>query len=237
MSENSESFVAANQLVSFDKDALGGFYIHSWHPSKTEMGAYGVDSRVLSLISLVDGRMTLQTPVVDSIGTMLMKGVGTDDSGRIFATATVIEMFSLASSIPDFEKQYKSVSDIPADFIQAASDEIKVFLYSSRQTIQVLGEPEFDDESDDGTWLSLPIQLSEVTHEMEIEINGKWVPYTLRVPAIYGVVHVEFNQHTYQGGTPTAKGLTISFPMGAELTLSDENLSLLAMTGTLSLPI
>jgi hypothetical protein len=232
MSETSKAFSTANQLVSFDKDSLGGFYIHSWHPSKTSFGAYGLDSRVLTLVSLEGKCFTLQTPVVDSIGTLLMKGVTTGDDDRMYANATVIEMFALASSIPNFEKQYKAVSEIPVELIQAASEDIKLYLYSSQQTIQSLGEPDFDD-TDGVTTLSMPIQLGQVVHDMEIEISGNWIPHSLTVPAIQGMLHLEFSDQSYQGGRPSVSGLTIKLPHGSEVTLSDEHLSMLAMTGEL----
>ena len=229
MSTTSTTFETANQLVSFDKDPMGGFYIRSWHPSKSEIGAYGVDSRVLTMLSMTDKRMTLQTPVVDSIGTMLMRSVQTDESGRSFADATVTEMFALASSIPGFDSLYKSFSDIPDEYVSAASENIKLLLYSSKQTISALGEPEFDEASPDV--MSMAIRLKAVEHEMEIDIAGKWVPFTLRLPEVFGSVHIDMSERSYEGGKPSFNGLNIILHAGDVITITDEHLSLLIMTG------
>lgn len=222
-------FTLANKMVSFDKDSVGGFYIRNWHNHASDVGAYGIESRVLTLISKEHACMTLQTQVVDSIGEMLIKSITSDESGRVFGVATISEMYEASTQVPNFSA-FKSLEDIPSLYVDKVSHDIPMYLYSREQVIVDLGAPEVSQDGD-VTTLSMPIRLSGATHEMEIKLKGEWVPYTLQIPEFFGELQVAIESTAFKGGKVSFDGQVITIPGVEPIKLRDEDLATLSMVG------
>lgn len=222
-------FTLANKMVSFDKDSVGGFYIRNWHNHASDVGAYGIESRMLTLISQKHACMTLQTQVVDSIGEMLIKSITSDESGRVFGVATISEMYEASTQVPNFAA-FKSLEDIPSLYVEKVSHDIPIYLYSREQVIVELGGAEVSEEGD-VTTLNMPIRLSGATHDMEIKLKGEWVPYTLQIPEFFGQLQVGIPSSLFKGGKASFDGQTVSIPGQEPIKLRDEDLATLAMVG------
>lgn len=228
----SKEFEIANREVRFFLNDLGGVQVGSFHPRKTTVGALGVDSRRLTMLSSIgdDIFFTLERELSDSIAQAILK-TGVDVDGRLVGQTPIVELFQLASAFPDFFGKYPTFGDIPPEYLAEVRHTVPVHFYSQEQKIRAIGQQELRELEDGFLEVEIPIEIDAVLCEQEFELNGKLMPYSFEIPSIMGKVYLIDQQEKYLGKKAEFNGLTIKVPGFPEATLSSKHLAQLCLVG------
>lgn len=226
----SKEFDIANREVCFFLNDLGGVQVGSWHPRKTTVGALGIDSRTLTMLSKIDQDIyfTLQRELSDSIVQAILK-TGGDLDGRLVGQTPVVELCQLVTAFPAFEKKYPTLNDIPLEYLNEVRHTVPVHFYSQEQKIRAIGPEELIELEDGLLEIAIPIEIDPLTCEQEFELNGKLMPYSFEIPGISGVVYIISEQEKYLGKKTEFNNLTITVPGLPDATLSSEHLARLCL--------
>lgn len=228
----SREFEAANRQVCFFLNDLGGVQIGSWHPRKTTVGALGIDSRTLTMLSKIDQDIyfTLERELSDSIVQAILKtGDVLDD--RLVGQTPIVELFQLMTAFPAFDKKYPTLNDIPLDYLNEARHIVPVHFYSQEQKIRSIGPEELNELEKGLLEIAIPIEIDPLPCEQEFELNGKLMPYSFEIPGISGVVYIIVEQEKFLGKKIEFNNSTLTIPGLPGATLSSEHLARLCLMG------
>jgi hypothetical protein len=226
----SKEFEIANREVRFFLNDLGCVQVGSFHPRKTTTGALGIDSRRLTMLSLIDNDpyFTLDRELSDSIAQAILKtGVDVDD--RLVGQTPIVELFQLASAFPDFFGKYPTFGEIPSEYLDEVRHTVPVYFYSQEQKIRSIGQPELYQHEDGVLEIGIPVEIEALLCQQEFELNGKLMPYSFEIPSILGKVFLLGKPEMYQGKKAEFHGLSITVPGFPEVTLSGKHLARLCL--------
>lgn len=226
----SKEFEIANREVRFFLNDLGGVQVGSFHPRKTTTGALGIDSRRLTMLSMIedDPYFTLDRELSDSIAQAILK-TGVDVDGRLVGQTPIVELFQLASAFPDFFGKYPTFGDIPSEYLDEVRHTVPVHFYSQEQKIRSIGQPELYQHEDGVLEVEIPVEIGALLCQQEFELNGKLMPYSFEIPSILGKVFLLGKPEMYQGKKAEFNGLSITVPGFPEVTLSGKHLARLCL--------
>lgn len=229
----SKEFDIANKEVRFFLNDLGNVQVGSFHPRHSTVGALGIDSRMFSMLSSVEGQdtcYTLQCELSDSIAQAILR-TGVDVDGRLIGQTPVVELFQLASALPAFFDKYPTFSAIPEQYLDKVRHDTPVHFYSIDQVIHTIGPDDIRDLDDGLVEVGVPVEIGAHMCNLEFELNGELVPYSFEIPGISGVVYIIGQQAKLEGKPATFSGRTIHLPGFPDAVLDDEHLAQLCLIG------
>lgn len=226
----SKEFEIANREVRFFLNDLGCVQVGSFHPRKTTIGALGVDSRRLTMLSMIDDEsyFTLDRELSDSIAQAILK-TGADVDGRLVGQTPIVELVQLALAFPAFYDKYTTFENIPLEYLDEVRHTVPVHFYSQEQKILSIGQPELHQDEDGVLEIGIPVEIGALRCQQEFELNGKLMPYRFEIPSILGKVYLLGKPEMYQGKKAEFNGLSITVPGFPEVTLSSKHLARLCL--------